>query len=116
MWLGAGVNDTSLGTMSRVQLDSKGKVLFNLGEVLEEVAERTMKYLQYEDFLDAAKNCREGEKIRVNHDVPDCYGTSKSMIIERKTNGDVTAYCFRCGKSGRYRTFTLKSKSSGEER
>lgn len=38
--------------------------------------------------------------VRVNHSGGHCSGTSESMLITRKENGDVRAYCFRCGASG----------------
>jgi hypothetical protein len=38
--------------------------------------------------------------VRVNHDATYCSGDSKSMIVERKENGDIAAHCFRCGGRG----------------
>jgi hypothetical protein len=35
-------------------------------------------------------------KIRANHSADYCEGGSKSMIVERKDNGDLHAHCFRC--------------------
>lgn len=37
---------------------------------------------------------------RVNHSSDYCVGDSRSMIVERKENGDINAHCFRCGGSG----------------
>lgn len=39
-------------------------------------------------------------KVRANHTADYCEGGSKSMIVERKDNGDLSAYCFRCHRSG----------------
>ena len=73
-----------------------------------------MSYLNYDDFLDIGMELEEGQKVRVNHLSAGCDGDSKSMLIERKDNGDISAYCFRCGSSGFHRTgFTPKSKSVG---
>lgn len=38
--------------------------------------------------------------IRVNHDVPSCSGSSKSIVITTRSDGTVTAKCFRCGGVG----------------
>lgn len=38
--------------------------------------------------------------VRINHDSPTCKGDSKSMRIERKEDGTITAICFRCGNYG----------------
>lgn len=39
-------------------------------------------------------------KDRANHIADYCSGGSKSMIVERKSNGDISAHCFRCGGVG----------------
>ena len=46
-------------------------------------------------------------KVRHNHDSDYCPGSSKSMIIERKDDGDISAYCFRCDRRG----YSMGSKS-----
>ena len=74
-----------------------------------------MNYLNYDDFLEIGENLEYGQKVRVNHINSDCDGSSKSMLIERKDNGDISAYCFRCGGRGFYGSKTaLKSKILGE--
>jgi len=56
-----------------------------------------------------------GQSIRVNHDSPDCDGSSNSMIVERKDDGNLSIYCFRCGRRGFYGSgITLKSKEARE--
>jgi len=52
----------------------------------------------------------EGDKIRINHDSPDCDGGSDSMIVEKKDDGSLSIYCFRCRRSGYFSNGpTLKS-------
>lgn len=38
--------------------------------------------------------------VRVNHQSDYCSGDSPSMLVERKQDGSVSGYCFRCGGSG----------------
>ena len=40
------------------------------------------------------------DKVRVNHDSEECSGGRDSMIVERKSDGTIVAYCFRCGGVG----------------
>lgn len=56
------------------------------------------RYLNKDEYLHLAPE-REGI-VRVNHASPLCGGDSKSMLVERKENGDVAAHCFRCGSGG----------------
>lgn len=42
-------------------------------------------------------------EVRVNHKSDYCSGDSDSMIVERKDDGAITAYCFRCSGSGYFR-------------
>ncbi len=58
------------------------------------------KYLPRDSFVPQGEELEPGQWIRVNHDSPDCTGDSQSIKIERKMNGNLTAYCFRCGKRG----------------
>lgn len=56
-------------------------------------------------------------KTRHNHESPDCSGGRDSMLVERKSDGSIAAYCFRCGSIGlnspvRYRR-TYASSSGG---
>lgn len=67
-------------------------------------------YLRYDDFLEIGENLNYGQKARVNHDTPDCSGDSNSLLVERKDNGDISAYCFRCGRSG-YHSSRTRTKS-----
>ncbi len=39
-------------------------------------------------------------KVRVNHTSDSCSGGRDSMIVERKEDGSISAYCFRCGARG----------------
>lgn len=41
-------------------------------------------------------------KVRINHNSYDCSGESNSLVIERNTDGTISAKCFRCGRYGRY--------------
>jgi hypothetical protein len=68
-------------------------------------------YLPYDDFLEIGENLNYGQKARVNHDSSDCSGDSNSLLVERKDNGDISAYCFRCGRSG-YHSNRTRSKGS----
>jgi hypothetical protein len=55
-----------------------------------------------------------GQKVRVNHD-NDCDGQSSSLIVEKKDDGSISAYCFRCGRSGYYgNRSALKIKQARE--
>ena len=38
--------------------------------------------------------------VRINHNSGHCSGESKSLLITRNEDGDVTAFCFRCGATG----------------
>lgn len=38
--------------------------------------------------------------VRANHSGGHCSGTSDSLLITRKEDGDISAYCFRCCRSG----------------
>lgn len=72
-------------------------------------------WLKRDDYLERGLELSSGQKIRVNHYSMDCQGNSNSLVIERKDNGDISAYCFRCGRSGFYGgKFTSKSKEVGE--
>lgn len=74
-----------------------------------------MAYLKWDDFLEQGQELSLGEKVRVNHSSASCDGSSNSMLIERKDNGDISAYCFRCGRSGYYGCYsTPKSSKVGE--
>lgn len=57
-----------------------------------------MTWLSYDEFLEQAPE--EPGSIRINHDSSGCSGNSNSLKIERKDDGSVSAYCFRCGKRG----------------
>lgn len=39
-------------------------------------------------------------KVRVNHTSDSCSGGRDSMVVERKEDGSIHAYCFRCGARG----------------
>lgn len=54
--------------------------------------------IRKEEFLDYAPS-RPGS-IRINHNAGQCSGDSKSLLITRKDDESVTAYCFRCGGTG----------------
>lgn len=43
---------------------------------------------------------QRGKSIRINHNSSDCSGDSKSLVITRKQNGDVDAFCHRCAGRG----------------
>ena len=60
-----------------------------------------MELLKYSEFVDLAPDDL-GASVRVNHDDGDCSGSSNSLKIERKYDGSISAYCFRCGKRGFY--------------
>ena len=68
-----------------------------------------MKYLNRDDYLSIGESLNYGQQIRVNHSSNGCDGSSKSLLIKRKDNGEITAYCFRCGLSGYYSNSTLKN-------
>jgi len=73
------------------------------------------KYLSKKDYLEIGERLELGQKTRVNHNTLDCSGDSKSLLIERKENGDISAKCFRCSCNGYYSSKTTpKSKSFGE--
>jgi hypothetical protein len=69
--------------------------------------------LNREDYLEIGETLDLGQKIRINHESPDCSGNSKSLLITRKENGDINAYCFRCGsRGGVYNTSRYKALKS----
>ncbi len=49
-------------------------------------------------------------KVRANHVADHCSGGSDSLLVERKEDGNISAYCFRCGGSG-YHSTTRHFKS-----
>lgn len=55
-------------------------------------------YLKHDEFLPYAPD--SVGKIRINHESDSCHGGRDSMIISRKPDGSVNAYCFRCGGKG----------------
>ena len=59
-------------------------------------------WLKYTEFMDQAPD--EPGSIRINHEDDHCSGSSKSLKIERKEDGTISAYCFRCGKRGFHTT------------
>ena len=73
------------------------------------------KYLSKRDFMPIAENLSYGQKVRVNHDSDECQGDSNSMIVRVKNDGDISAYCFRCGKRGYHSNSSLKSKVCGAD-
>lgn len=59
----------------------------------------TMKrFLPKEDWIHLAPD--KPGRIRVNHIGLDCAGGRDSMVVERKSNGNLTAFCYRCSRSG----------------
>lgn len=55
-------------------------------------------------------------RIRVNHVAPDCHGGRDSMVVERKKDGQLIAFCFRCNRRGFTnppRSFVSPSKAHG---
>lgn len=54
--------------------------------------------LKYNEFVPYATD-RVGV-VRINHASDACSGRSKSLRIERKHDGTITAKCFRCGEFG----------------
>jgi hypothetical protein len=58
--------------------------------------------LNYGEFVAIGKQLPVGEMKRVNHDAPDCFGESNSMIVSRNMSGVIHAFCFRCGRRGVY--------------
>lgn len=79
-----------------------------------------MDKIPYNEMLeirDQFDHLAPGSKERTNHESAECIGDSNSMIVEKKDDGAISAYCFRCGRSGYYRgKATLKSKAFGESR
>lgn len=68
-----------------------------------------LKLKEQYDYLEA------GKSVRVNHDSLDCTGDSNSMKIERTEDGNLSIYCFRCGRSGFYNAGFIKTgKALGE--
>jgi hypothetical protein len=57
--------------------------------------------IKWSEFVDLAPT-HPGEVVRVSHESEHCTGDSKSLRIERKGDGTITAHCFRCGESGSY--------------
>ena len=55
-----------------------------------------MARLNKEDYLEIGQGLECGQKVRVSHDTAECSGSSKSLLIERKEDGTISAYCFRC--------------------
>ena len=55
------------------------------------------KYLAYTEFV---PHFVKGRTVRINHEDDYCVGNSKSIMVKEDENGAITAYCFRCGKSG----------------
>lgn len=77
-----------------------------------------MEWLPKEDYLDVGESLAEGHQTRINHNAIDCSGNSASLKIERQQNGDISAYCFRCGRRGFHRAApslaSLKARISNE--
>ena len=67
-----------------------------------------MKFLKHKEFMPFAPTTGS---IRINHESSDCVGDSNSMKIEVRDNGDIFAYCHRCGKSGNYGSAYFQSLS-----
>ncbi len=67
------------------------------------------KFLKHKEFLPFAP---DSGSVRVNHDSPDCGGSSKSMNIEVKSDGHILAYCHRCSKSGSYNSPYFSGKKA----
>jgi hypothetical protein len=59
------------------------------------------KYLRKEEFLPYAPDSRG--TVRIAHNSDYCSGSSASMLIERRDDGNVSAHCFRCGSGGFHR-------------
>lgn len=78
-----------------------------------------MQWLPREDYMEVGLGLAEGHQVRINHEVTDCHGGSNSLKIERKDNGDISAYCFRCGRRGYHRVApslaSLKARASASE-
>lgn len=72
-----------------------------------------MRFLKHKEFLPFAPDTGF---VRVNHDSPDCGGSSASMKIEVQHDGTIFAYCHRCSKSGTYSSayFTGKKTREGD--
>jgi len=58
--------------------------------------------LNYDEFVSIGKNLSMNDMTRVNHDSPDCFGESQSMIVSKNSSGIIHAFCFRCGRRGIY--------------
>lgn len=56
--------------------------------------------LKWEEFVDHAPS--NVGAARVNHTSERCSGESKSLRVERREDGTITAKCFRCGETGYY--------------
>jgi len=69
--------------------------------------------LKHDEFVPHAPEY-EGS-VRINHESSVCSGSSKSMVIRREKNGDIVAYCHRCGKSGSYRSPFFKGDLLGKD-
>ena len=59
---------------------------------------RMSEYLKHEDFVDQAPE--HTGNVRINHTTSSCSGGRPSMVVNRKPDGAISAYCFRCGRSG----------------
>lgn len=66
--------------------------------------------LRKEEFLSNAPS--SVGFVRLNHDSPECKGSSKSLKIERKEDGTVNAICYRCSASGYHRPSGAKYKEA----
>ena len=76
-----------------------------------------MKWLPKEDYLEIGLGLAEGHQVRINHESSDCDGSSNSLKIERKHDGNISAYCFRCRRRGFHSIApsleSLKSRAAG---
>ena len=73
--------------------------------------------LLYKEFVPYTHTIALGNKIRVNHDTDSCRGESKSMLIHKHRTGVITAYCYRCGKFGKFskdKEVNLPSRITGK--
>lgn len=59
-----------------------------------------MSRLRQEEFVPYAPS--SVGFVRLNHDSPLCTGSSKSLKIERKEDGSISAICYRCSARGYY--------------
>lgn len=76
-----------------------------------------MKFLRSEEYLPYAPD--NVGKVRINHTSPDCSGGRSSMTVRRHEDGSVSAFCYRCGRGGKWapeyaRTKRAKQGGSGE--